>query len=121
MTTTPKDTKNTPTPSASKPEEKHPAPAHPAPHPAPTHPAPAHPAPAHPAPTPKSAPEAKHPETKPEPEYPGIADEQRKRSDEIQAAGVHEWVKAHDERADARQKQVTGVSTPVKEDGSLAS
>jgi len=69
---------------------------------------------------------------------PPIIDEQRQRSAEIETMGVSEWMREHDDRPDdqkpvlhkgvlpigdtldtppEKQKQVKGVSTPVKDDG----
>jgi hypothetical protein len=42
-----------------------------------------------------------------------IADEQRERSEEIQAMGVQNWIDAHDQRnPENQQQQVAGVIAP---------
>lgn len=57
-------------------------------------------------------------ETQPPEIYPGepcrtIADEQRERSEEIQAMGVQAWIDAHDQRnPENQQQQVAGVIAP---------
>lgn len=49
-----------------------------------------------------------------------IADEQRKRSEEMASMGVEQWKAEHDERTEEEKagKQVTGVASPAPESGS---
>jgi hypothetical protein len=79
----------------------------------PTPPQPARPAPPQPAASPKTQPEPNGARAAPEPDPPvkTIADEQRERSEEIQAEGVERYKAKRDERDPRdRPRTVPGVS-----------